>query len=418
MKNQSTVFWVMSLLGAAYLAITMGLRQTVGLYVPSLQDGGLSIATISLALAIGQLAWGLIQPVAGAMADRFGHVGVLIAGAFLLFIGIVVAPWWLTPWGVIFTFGILSPLGSGIGSFSTLIGMTARAVPADKRSLSTGIVNAGGSMGQFTFAPLIQTLITYLGMAGALFTSAFSALLAIPLAWWLHQQSKNSPALAVSSSTATTLAHPSHASLRQALGAAFAERDYLFLHLSFLTCGFHVAFLVTHLKVEVVTCHGLSDNIAAASLALIGLFNIAGSLLAGYWGERMRMSRLLAFIYGSRAIIVLLYLIAPKTDLTYYAFAASLGLTWLATVPPTAGLVGRMFGTQYLATIFGMTLVSHQVGGFFGAYLGGLSMTLFGDYSWMWWADIALALFAAVVSWPIRDVHANAYHARMNASCT
>jgi predicted MFS family arabinose efflux permease len=180
------------------------------------------------------------------------------------------------------------------------------------------------------------------------------------------------------------------------------DRSYLCLHAGFFTCGFHIAFLVTHLPGEVTLC-GLPAGVSATALGLIGLFNIAGSLTAGALAQRYRMKWLLALMYGSRAVIIVAYLLAPKSAWTFYVFAAALGFTWLATVPPTAGLVGKLFGMRYLATLFGLTLLSHQVGGFFGAWLGGLTFVRFGDYTWMWYADIALALAAALVNLPIRE---------------
>jgi predicted MFS family arabinose efflux permease len=183
---------------------------------------------------------------------------------------------------------------------------------------------------------------------------------------------------------------------------ALRDRSYLCLHAGFFTCGFHIAFLVTHLPGEVGLC-GLPASVSAAALALIGLFNIAGSLSAGMLASRYRMKSLLALMYASRAVIILIYLAAPKTAMTFYVFAAALGFTWLATVPPTAGLVAKLFGVRYLATLFGLTLLSHQVGGFFGAWLGGLAFVKFGNYNWMWYVDIALALAAALVNLPIRE---------------
>ncbi|MGJ7904342.1 MFS transporter, partial [Lysobacter sp. 1R34A] len=190
--------------------------------------------------------------------------------------------------------------------------------------------------------------------------------------------------------------------LRAQLRVALRDPSYWMLHLGFFTCGFHIAFLVTHLPGEIALC-GLSDNVSAVSLALIGLFNIAGSLAAGWLGQRYRMKHLLALMYASRAAMIAIYLLSPPTPLTFYLFAAGLGLTWLATVPPTAGLVGKLFGPRYLGTLFGLTLFSHQIGGFFGAWFGGIAMAKFGDYSWMWYADIALALMAAVANLPIRE---------------
>jgi predicted MFS family arabinose efflux permease len=190
--------------------------------------------------------------------------------------------------------------------------------------------------------------------------------------------------------------------LRRALGDALRDRSYLLLHLGFFTCGFHIAFLVTHLPGEVDLC-GLPPSVASWSLAIIGLANIFGSLYAGSCVSRYRSKYVLAAMYGSRALLIGWYLMMPSTDMTFYIFAAGLGFTWLATVPPTAAIVGKLFGIRYLATLFGLTLLSHQIGGFLGAWLGGLAITRLGDYSWMWYADMALAAFAALVNLPIRE---------------
>jgi predicted MFS family arabinose efflux permease len=226
-------------------------------------------------------------------------------------------------------------------------------------------------------------------------------LLTIPLAWLMRAR-KAPQATVAAGGAAPVMAPVAAIGLTQQLREALRDRSYLCLHAGFFTCGFHIAFLVTHLPGEVALC-GLPVGVAGTALGLIGLFNIAGSLSAGALSTRYRMKNLLALMYFSRALIIALYLLAPKTALTFYILAAALGFTWLATVPPTAGLVGKLFGTRYLATLFGLTLLSHQIGGFFGAWLGGLSFVRFGDYSWMWYADIALALAAALVNLPIRE---------------
>jgi predicted MFS family arabinose efflux permease len=193
-----------------------------------------------------------------------------------------------------------------------------------------------------------------------------------------------------------------HERLWPSVRNAFADRSYILLHLGFFTCGFHIAFLVTHLPGEVNLC-GLPPTVASWSLAIIGLANIVGSLLAGSATAHFRSKYILALMYGSRAALIGWYLLMPKTAATFYIFAAGLGLTWLATVPPTAAIVGKLFGVRYLATLFGLTLLSHQIGGFLGAYLGGLAIERLGDYQWMWYADMALAAAAAIVNLPIRE---------------
>jgi MFS family permease len=191
--------------------------------------------------------------------------------------------------------------------------------------------------------------------------------------------------------------------LAQAVKDALKDPSYIFLHMGFFTCGFHIAFLITHLPTEVGLC-GLPASVASWSLAIIGLTNIVGSIMAGSFVGKYRSKVVLSLMYASRSVLIAVYVLAPKTDLTFYLFAAGLGLTWLATVPPTATLVGKLFGVRYLGTLFGLTLLSHQIGGFLGAYLGGLAIIEFGDYQWMWYADIVLSLFAALINLPIKEL--------------
>jgi predicted MFS family arabinose efflux permease len=376
------------------LLITMGLRQTSGLFVlPINQSTGISLVAISFALAVGQFVWGAAQAAFGAVADKYGPTRVLIAGALLLAVGQALVPMLTSEFGLIFTMGMLTATGAAAGSFSILMGATLQKLPPEKQSVAAGIINAGGSAGQFVFAPLVQAVIGAAGWVTAMYFSAVAALLTLPLIGLLARGDKQSAAAAPP---------PAQISMREQLNIAARDRSYWFLHLGFFTCGFHVAFLVTHLPGDIALC-GLSPMVAANSLALIGLFNIAGSLSAGWLGQRYRMKSLLALIYGSRALIIVIYLAMPKTALNIYLVAGALGFTWLATVPPTAGLVGKLFGTRYLATLFGLTLLSHQIGGFLGAWLGGVAFASSGNYEWMWHADIALALIAAAANLPIRE---------------
>lgn len=393
--------WLM-LCAAAILMITMGARQTTGLFVSPINTStGLGIVSISFAFAVGQFVWGAVQPVFGAISDKYGSVRVLVAGGVLLALGTALTPFVDSQWGLLLTMGVLSAAGAGAGSFSILIGATAQRLPAGKRSFASGFINAGGSLGQFVFAPLMQFIISAAGWVAAMLTMAATTLLTIPLAGPLRKPRAVPVAGAISVSAETTKTAPG-ITLGEQLRAALHDPSYLFLNAGFFTCGFHIAFLVTHLPGEVQLC-SLPATVASTSLALIGLFNIAGSLTAGALGQRYRMKNLLALLYASRALIILVYLLAPKTPFTFYIFAAVLGFTWLATVPPTAGLVGKLFGTRYLATLFGLTLLSHQIGGFLGAWLGGLAIERNGSYLWMWYADIALAAAAALVNLPIRE---------------
>ena len=397
--------WVFVAVASAILMVTMGMRQSLGLFVSPLNSAtGIGIAGISFALAIGQFVWGAVQPVFGAVADRWGPARVIVLGAAMLALGSVLTTFATNSWTLVLALGVLSAAGAGAGSFSILIGATAKRIAPEQRSFAGGVINAGGSLGQFVFAPLNQAMISAFGWIGAMWTMAVLALATAPLAWWLRGAPKATPAAAAAAAgVAAPVAPPeSTLTLREQLRIAARDRSYRCLHAGFFTCGFHIAFLVTHMPGEVALC-GLSPNVAATSLAIIGLANVAGSLTAGALGNRVRMKHILVWMYASRAVAIVLYLAAPKEPITFYAFAAVLGATWLATVPPTAGLTAKLFGTRYLATLFGLTLLSHQIGGFFGAWLGGLAVVNTGSYLWMWWADAALAVAAALVNLPIRE---------------
>ncbi len=384
--------WAITLAAAGIMMVTMGARQSLGLFVAPLNAStGLGIASISLALAVGQFVWGAIQPVAGAVADRYGPGRVLVAGLLLLALGSALTPFMDSTWGLVVTLGLLSAMGSGAGSFSVLIGAAAHRLPLEARGAASGMINAGGSFGQFIFAPILQKLIQAFGWMSALWSLALLTLAALPLVGVLSRGGSAAHAPAADGK-----------GLGQSVHEALRDRSYLLLHAGFFTCGFHIAFLVTHLPGEVDLC-GLPASVASWALAIIGLTNIAGSLYAGWCVAHYRSKLILFWMYGSRAAMVALYLVAPKTDLTFYIFAAGLGFTWLATVPPTAAIVGKLFGVRYLGTLFGLTLLSHQIGGFLGAWLGGIALTRFGDYGWMWYADIVLATAAALVNLPIRE---------------
>lgn len=387
----------------ATLMVTMGIRQSLGLFVQPIHAGtGLTIVQISFALAIAQLAWGAAQPVFGAWADKRGPGRVLAFGGVLLVIGMALAPFLTSQWGLVLTLGLLSAAGAGAGSFSVLIGAVAQRIEERNRSMAAGVINAGGSFGQFVFAPFAQAMISTAGWAVAMWAMAVAALATLPLAWPLRRRRVVSSPVAQTTDAPTPADPNTGISLGEQLRIAFRDRSYWLLHAGFFTCGFHIAFLVTHLPTEIALC-GLSDKVSATALALIGLFNVAGSLAIGWLGQRYRMKSLLALMYTSRVVLIGLYLLLPPTPMVFYGFAAGLGLTWLATVPPTAGIIGKLFGARYLATLFGFTLLSHQIGGFFGAWLGGLALDRLGDYSWMWYADMALAALAAVANLPIRE---------------
>lgn len=388
--------WPIVVAAAAIMMITMGIRQSLGLYVAPINTStGLGIVTISFAMAVGQFVWGAVQPIFGVLADRYGTERVLIAGAILLAAGLALTTVSSSEWALIATLGVVSAAGAGAGSFSILIGATAQRIAPEKRGFSSGFINAGGSLGQFVFAPLYQALISAFGWVTAMYAMAVAAIATIPLGRAVVGESALLRDRAAAGVT-------NEITLKDQLRIASRDRSYWYLHAGFFTCGFHIAFLVTHLPGEVSLC-SLPPSVAATSLAIIGLANIAGSLTAGSLGNVFRMKWLLFWTYFTRAVAIAIYISVPRTALTFYVFAAVLGFTWLSTVPPTAGLVGKLFGVRYLATLFGLTLLTHQIGAFFGAWLGGIALVRFGDYGWMWYADMTLALAAAFINLPIRE---------------
>ena len=384
--------WLVLLAAAGTFALTMGTRQTMGLFMSPLNTAtGLGVGSISLAFAFGQLWWGLTQPFAGAMADRIGAGWVLLVGASLVAVGILITPLMSSIGGLIFAIGVLSAGGAGMAGPAVLMAATARLVPSERRGMATGIVNAGGSLGQFLLAPLAALLTVNLGWASAMQVLGLMVVLALPAAWVL----RGSPAQAAPAGQ-----KPMGAG--EAIQGALRHSSFLMLCAGFFVCGFHVAFLATHLPGVIAAC-GLPVQLAGWSLGIIGLFNIVGSLGMGWAVGRWRMKSLLSLVYALRAIAVLLFVLAPKTEAVVLVFAAVMGLTFLSTVPPTVGLVAKFFGTGNLAMLFGIVMLTHQIGGFLGAWLGGRVFEVTGSFDWVWYADAMLALGAALVHLPIQE---------------
>src|SRR5882672_4429461 len=354
--------WIIVAAGLVF-ALIFGVRQSVALFIGPLNSAtGLGIAAISLAFACAQLMWGITQPIAGAVADKYGTGRVVAAG------------------------------GGGMAGLGVLMSAVARAMPPEKRGIASGMVNAGGSFGQFVVAPLAILLTAALGWVGALTALGLLSLAIVPLAWVLR--GKHQHALGVAAVEKTMSA---------AVRDAWNDPSFLLLTAGFFVCGFHVAFIATHLPGVVALC-GLPPAVGAWSLSLIGLFNIAGSFASGWAIGRWRMKSVLSLLYASRALAVLVFVFAPKTTTTFLIFAVVLGFTYLSTVPPTVGLVGKLHGTRFLATLFGIVMLSHQMGGFLGAWLGGVLFERTNSYDWMWYLDIMLAVGAALIHLPIKEV--------------
>ena len=373
-------------------ALIFGVRQSVALFIGPINSAtGLGVASISLAFAIAQLMWGITQPIAGAVADKYGAGRVVATGAVLVMLGTVLTPHATTTWMLVALIGVVAAGGGGMAGLGVLMSSVARAVPPEKRGLASGMVNAGGSLGQFVVAPLAVLLTGVLGWVGALTALGLLSLAIIPLAWPLRGLHPSGPHGA-----------PPEKSIRHAVRDALQDPSFLLLTAGFFVCGFHVAFIATHLPNIVALC-GLPPAVAGWSLSLIGLFNIAGSFASGWAIGRWRMKSVLSLLYTARALAVLAFVFAPKTTTTFLVFAIVLGVTYLSTVPPTVGLVGKLHGIRYVATLFGLVMLSHQVGGFFGAWLGGQVYERTGSYDWLWYMDIMLAVGAALIHLPIKE---------------
>ena len=383
--------WIIAAAGLVF-ALIFGVRQSVALFIGPINSAtGLGIAAISLAFACAQLMWGITQPIAGAVADKYGTGRVVAAGAVLVMLGTVLTPHATSAWMLVLLIGVVAAGGGGMAGLGVLMSAVARALPAEKRGLASGMVNAGGSFGQFVVAPLAALLTGAIGWVGALTALGLLSLAIVPLAWVLRGKHPH-PAMGAAAEK----------SMRHAVRDAWHDQSFLLLTAGFFVCGFHVAFIATHLPGVVALC-GLPPAVGAWSLSLIGLFNIAGSFASGWAIGRWRMKSVLSLLYAARALAVLAFVFAPKTVTTFMVFAIVLGFTYLSTVPPTVGLVGKLHGIRYVATLFGIVMFSHQVGGFLGAWLGGYVFERTGSYDWLWYIDIMLAVGAALIHMPIKE---------------
>ena len=393
--NLSRKQWGLIVSAGLVFAIIFGIRQSQALFISSLNTKtGLGIAAISLAFACAQLMWGITQPIAGAIADKYGTGRVIAIGAVLVTVGTVLTPYANTTWMLVLLIGVIAAGGAGMAGLGVLMSAVGRALPPEKRGLANGFVNAGGSFGQFAVVPAAQLLTGGLGWVGAVTSLGFLALAVLPLAWVLRGKPAALPAAAAGDVQQKTMG--------QAVKDAWADPSFVYLTAGFFVCGFHVAFIATHLPGVVAACQ-LPPEVGAWSLSLIGLFNIAGSFAAGWAIGRWRMKSVLSLLYAARAVAVLAFLVAPKTSTTFLIFAVVIGFTYLATVPPTVGLVAKLHGMRFMATLFGMVMLSHQIGGFLGAWLGGKLFESTGSYDWMWYLDIILALAAALIHLPIKE---------------
>jgi predicted MFS family arabinose efflux permease len=382
--------WFMLLCGGLVLTLAIGIRQTFGLFLsPMSLDLGWGREIFALMIAIQNLVWGITQPIAGALADRFGAGRTVAASALLYAVGIYLMAQSSSPTSLHLSGGLLIGMGLSGTSFGVVLSAVNRVVAEEKRSLALGLVGAAGSLGQFTMVPLGQAFISTWGWPFALTLLAAISLLVVPLAAGVAGK-----APVQSAATSQTA--------RQALREASRHRGYWLLIAGFFVCGFHVTFIGTHLP-SFLTDQGIVPAIAAWALSLVGLFNIFGSLGCGWLGGRYPKKYVLATLYALRSVVIMIFILFPVTPFTALLFAACIGLLWLATVPLTTGLVGTLFGPQHLGLLFGMVFFSHQIGSFLGVWLGGYLYDATGSYDVVWWAAVALGLIAAILHWPIEE---------------
>jgi|TARA_B110000008_G_scaffold73905_1_gene74976 MFS family permease len=389
MKNY---FFILFAAGAIQ-SVVFGGRQTIPLSIEGINLAStVNYLEISFAFAVGQLISGAVTPLGGAISDKYGSGKTLLLGIIITTIGCFLIPFSNTPLMLVISIGILSAGGSGIAGLPVIMSAVNKLVPPERSGMAFGFVNAGGSIGQFLFAPLAGLMIINYGWQASIFAICALLLAVLPLCWLLRYQPVKKKRLTASDNL----------SFSRTLSLALSTPSYILLITGFFVCGFHVAFIITHMPGVIIAC-GLNVNVTGWSLAIIGFFNILGSLFAGWYISKHSMKIFLSYIYGARAIIVTLFLLSPKDVTSIMIFSAALGFTYLSTVPATAALVGKMFGPKYLATLFGITLFSHNIGAFLGAYFGGYFFQLTGEYTIVWIIDIALAIFAAIIHLPIKE---------------
>ncbi len=383
---------VLVIAGALVISLAMGLRGTLGLFqAPMIADLGVGRETFGFAMALQQIVWGIFQPFCGMVADRYGSGRVLVAGSVVYMAGLFVMSGAESALGLNFGGGWLIGFGLAATSFSVVLGALGRLVPPEKQSVAFGIATAGGSVGQFILAPIGQSLIQSHGWAGALAILSIMASLIAVAATVLRSKAGDE---AGSKGSAV-----SQATMKGAVFEATANKNYIYLTLGFFVCGFQVSFMTMHLPAYLSDI-GLGTT-AAIALALIGFFNIIGTYACGALGGRYSKRYLLSLLYFFRSIVVLLFMIAPKTELVVYIFSGTIGLLWLGTVPLTSGLVAQIFGVRYMSTLFGIVFFSHQVGSFIGVWMGGYLYDVSGSYDGIWYGSVVLGIAAALIHLPI-----------------
>ena len=391
-QRTSQKFLLTVVAASCIVAAMFGSRNSLSLTIGGINESEtLDYLQISFAFALGQLIMGAISPFAGMIADKYGSGKTLISGILLALLGTILIPYSTTLFTLSISLGVISSIGLGIAGLPVVLASVNRLIPQEKVGMAFGFVNAGSSIGQLTLAPIAGLIIVNFGWVYCIVFLAIILLSVLPLSFLLRTRIEGKP-----------LHNIAARSLLETLGIAFKTPSYIYLVSGFFVCGFHVAFIATHMPGVIEVC-GLPPTVSGWSLGLIGLFNIVGSIFAGWYISKRSMRIFLAYTYFARCVIVLLFLVSPKDLLSVLLFSAALGLTYFSVIPATAGLIGKMFGPQFMATLFGFALFSHQIGGFLGAYLGGFFFNISGDYTTVWLLDAALAVFAALIHLPIKE---------------
>lgn len=371
--------------------LSFGVRATFGLFTaPWSQANGQSIEVFALAIAIQNICWGISQPFAGAFADKFGPWKVLAIGSLLYGLGTILTGFSKDPLSLYLTAGVLTGLGQGGASYVTVLGILGKLVPAEKRSWALGIGTAAGSLGQFAVVPVGQSMIDSMGWSMAATILGITITATVLLSSVFRGEST------------AGVAQGADLGLKTTVTAAFGHGSYVLLFFGFFVCGFQLAFVTTHLPAY-LTAKGFAPSVGAWGIAVIGLFNVLGAYFAGVLGAKLPRRWLLSALYAGRALAIIGLISLPPSTTVLMVFCASMGLLWLSTVPLTSGLLALMFGTRYLATLFGIIFFGHQIGSFLGAWLGGYIFARTGNYDLMWWLSALLGFAAAIIHMPIRE---------------
>jgi len=392
MQNKPLSLTQVLLCGAAIVTLSMGIRHGFGLWLqPITQAQGWGREEFAFAMAIQNLSWGFMGIFAGMVADKFGAFRVIALGAVVYGVGLLGMAWATDPWVFALFTGVIIGTAQAGTTYAVIYGVIGRNVPAERRSWAMGIAAAAGSFGQFLMVPVEGLLISQMGWQTALVILAAAAMLIIPLAWGLREPALNGPGQVKRDQT-----------IDQALKEAFKYPSFQLLMAGYFVCGFQVVFIGVHMP-SYLKDHGLAPQVASYALALIGLFNVFGTYIAGTMGPQIAKKNILVSIYIGRSVAITLFLLAPLTPTSVYIFSAVIGLLWLSTVPPTNAAVAQIFGVAHLSMLSGFIFFGHQIGSFMGVWLGGYLYDKTGSYDVVWYLAIALGIFAALVNLPVRE---------------